>query len=597
MYMKKILTILITTSLLMPASSAVRAAYDPATAQGYLLAHNTSPWSVMGLSALAASNISAEHLRSVSATNAIQYAAPILALTAIGQDPRTFPSSDYAAGLKSFHRDGQLGDPRTLNDDIFGLLALISAGVPADDPAVTDAKSFLLAHQTGSGGWGITVTSSADTNMTASAILALRATGLGAADQRIKNALAYLRSAQNDDGGFPYDPASAFGRTSDTSSTAWVAWALNTLTIPLDSWSRGDNTPKTFLEARQTPSGYFEYQSGSAEDSFSAITTSYAVIALAGKSLPLRTLTPPAQTNQFDFRIEGSQSQICAGKTAGPTALDIIRTAAASCGFTYHFSQTDLGPYVDQINTDRAAGQTGWLYLVNYRPPSVGAADYRLQAGDQVLWFYGEFNWQPTRLTLSASDISSSVTVTATVEAFVDNHWRPLEAVTVAAGSQRFLTDATGRTTFSLPDGSYQIVASKDGFIRSSVLSLTVGSTPTTAVNLTVTINQPSPQQDTIAFTVEPGSINFGALVPGGSVEKNVKLKNTGNVSIRLTSSVSGDPLFRDNLSVNAAPWQRFRLSLGRSLHQIVPLRLSIPSANTAHGQKSASLTFWATAN
>ena len=122
------------------------------------------------------------------------------------------------------------------------------------------------------------------------AILALLSAGLSGSDEHVQNAVAYLRQAQNLDGGFPYDPQSAFGTASDTSSTAWVVWALNALGIAPATWEKNGKDPADYLSASQQSTGFFAYQPGSTEDSFSPVNTAYAVIALNGKTLPLRVL-------------------------------------------------------------------------------------------------------------------------------------------------------------------------------------------------------------------------------------------------------------------------------------------------------------------
>ena len=135
-----------------------------------------------------------------------------------------------------------------------------------------------------------------------------------------KTHLIFL-TAQNQDGGFTYDPTSSFGTASDSSSTAWVVWALNSLKIDPTSWNKAENNPISYLESNQSSAGFFKYQAGSPEDTFSAVTTAYAVIALAGKTLPVKLSSSPAQT--FAFRIEGKNETVCEGRAFGPTALDI----------------------------------------------------------------------------------------------------------------------------------------------------------------------------------------------------------------------------------------------------------------------------------
>ena len=106
----------------------------------------------MALALLGAGAIPTDYLKTLSGTTAIEYEAPILAITAQNLDPRTFGSTDYVAALEKFDNGGQIGDPTTINDDIFGILALMSAGEPATNTVVADAKKFVLANQQANGG-------------------------------------------------------------------------------------------------------------------------------------------------------------------------------------------------------------------------------------------------------------------------------------------------------------------------------------------------------------------------------------------------------------------------------------------------------------
>jgi len=132
-------------------------------------------------------------LKTFFGDSAISYAKPILAITATGQDPRTFPEEDFVEKLKSFTDDTQLGDPSLLNDDIWGILALRSAGVPASDPVIQNSKAFLLQDQNADGGWAWDAGGTSDTNDTAAAIMALLETGMTETDNAIQLARQYLK--------------------------------------------------------------------------------------------------------------------------------------------------------------------------------------------------------------------------------------------------------------------------------------------------------------------------------------------------------------------------------------------------------------------
>ena len=590
--MRKTSVLLVIASMFVWPLSGI--AYNAPSAASYLEAHNTSPWSVMALAALQ-ENPSADHLKNLSASPAIQYEAPIIAIAAIGEDPRTFGNSDYVAALKNFYQNGQIGDAQTLNDDIFGILALRAAGLPTSDSVITGSKNHLLAEQNADGGWGFTLSSSSDTNMTAAAILALLAAGVPSSSETSGTARTYLQNAQNADGGFPYDPGSQFGTDSDSSSTAWVVWALNALGVNASSWSQGDNTPLSYLEARQNSSGYFEFQPGSSEDAFSAVTTAYAIIALTGKFLPINIFLPASSGEEFVFRIEGKNEQVCAGNTAGPTALDIVRNASAICGFSYEITEASFGPYLSRINDDEAGGLTGWLYFVDFVLPDIGAADYQLQGGDEVLWYYGEFGWPPTRITLADNTVSSQESGAVTVEYEDGGSWLPLADAQVDAGGQTFSTNAAGQATLALSTGFYEVSATKTGFVRSNRESLQVGQPSSNSVGLTATVDAGQVGGATISFVVNPNEINFGTLQKGQSASREIEIHNTGDVGVILESIVGGDALYQSNLRVGNSSWQNFQTNLDEGEGNDYDLELSIP-ANYSGGSgiKSGQIPFGA---
>lgn len=244
----------------------------------------------MALSA-AGSSVDGSSLKDTSASSAIELEAPILAIAALGEDPRTYGPTDLIAALLGFYEGGQLGDPAALNDDIFGLLALHSAGAGSVDAAV-GAKAHILENQNEDGGWPFMNGGTSDTNSTAAAVMALVASGASSSEAPIAAAVSYLLSAQNEDGGYPYDPKSPWGTDSDASSDAWVMMALRAAGESITGAKA--STTEEHLRSLQAAEGYFAYQTGSSEDAFSPVTTSYALMALSGKTLPVRTIAPPA---------------------------------------------------------------------------------------------------------------------------------------------------------------------------------------------------------------------------------------------------------------------------------------------------------------
>ena len=594
----RIFTIIIVIASTLPYFNATSAfaAYNKSAAKTYLQSHSSSAFVTMALAALGETQISIDYLKNVSGNSAIDYTKPILAITALGADPRTFGSNDLVAKLKSFHQQNQIGDTATVNDDIFGILALLSAGETPNDGAVIDAKNFVLQNQNPNGGWGFAVSGGADSNITAAGIVALKSAGVASTDEKIIKALDYLKTAQNTDGGFTYDPKSSWGTQSDSSSTAWVLWALNSLGINESSWSKEGHSPSEYLASTQVQAGYFEYQPGSGENSLSADNTAWATIALEGKTLPIKTIAPLQK--QFPFRIEGANETVCEGKTEGPTALDIVKNASTLCGLTYHIKDTSFGPYLDKINNDEASGTQGWLYWVNFSAPSVGAADYELKDADEVLWAFGNFDVKPSKLSLSQNEINTGQSVAAEVQYLDGDQWKNLEAATVLVGASSFTTDTNGKANISGSDGYYKVFASKLGFIRSNKVLLKIGNPSSSSVSLSVNVSAgqvggTSTPPSTISFTIEPSSLDFGTLNPGQSLSKTLKLKNTGSTNLQFESQVSSGQLFKDNLKLDGKLWQQFNKLVASQNTGDVEASLFIPTGTVA-GQQTGNLIFWA---
>lgn len=382
-----------------------------AAAVSYLQTKDPSAWTTMALVASGETGLSGDHLKAAPGTTALSYTTPIMAIATLGENPRTYPDTDFVSALKGYYDGTQLGDAGTLNDDIFGLIALRSADESTSDATVAGIKAYLVANQNSDGGWGFATGGSSDTNMTSMGIMALVSAGVSTSDSSIQNALTYLQAAQNEDGGFPYDPNGSFGSPSDASSDAWVISALYSAGIDPESWVKDGNTPVSHLKSLQTDAGYFEYQPGSGEDAFTPVTTSYAAIALAGSGYPIQVgASPtPTDTDLIRFHIEGSSGTICSGEVSATTALEVVPNAAAKCGYTYVIEDTSFGPYLSTIGTDAAEGLAGWMYMTNGSQPGVGAADYSVDADDFVLWYFGEFGQEPPVLVQDTVSLSANV--------------------------------------------------------------------------------------------------------------------------------------------------------------------------------------------
>jgi prenyltransferase beta subunit len=221
--------------------------------------------------------------------SATEWERAILVITADNQNPYSFGGINYVEGLRSKHSAGQIGSATAVNDDAYGVLALVAANVPSSDPALVDATKFLLANQRSDGGFSYTTDASvgSDVDDTAAALAALaaaqdanvNAAGLTSA---LTQAQTYLLSKQNADGGFLSDPA--WGTASNVSSTGVALIALNSLGLGSSAQAL---QAQAYLISTQQPDGSFPYQlpvaAGQTGDTFNS---AYAVAALAGGTWP-----------------------------------------------------------------------------------------------------------------------------------------------------------------------------------------------------------------------------------------------------------------------------------------------------------------------
>lgn len=94
------------------------------------------------------------------------------ALAAAGRLNLTHPG---VAGVLRDFSEGQFGEPGQLNDDIWALLTLRKAGLPASDARLRQSAAALAANQTASGGFGWLQGENADSDTTGMALEALAA--------------------------------------------------------------------------------------------------------------------------------------------------------------------------------------------------------------------------------------------------------------------------------------------------------------------------------------------------------------------------------------------------------------------------------------
>lgn len=251
-----------------------------------------SAWATMGLAAAGRGPLALKRgghsvvdaLRGEASTleDAGDYERTILALHACGLPASSFGGASLL-GLLLKGRSGDGSFEHLVNITAFAIFALRVAGSSADNRVVDSAGRWLAAQQDRDGGFGFAGRGgSEDVDDTAAALQgAVAATGQRKSPLAAR-AVAYLRRAQNPDGGFPQQP----GGESNAQSTAWAVQGLVAAGVNAAAVKRGGSrSPIGYLESLAAPDGSVRYSRTSAQTP--VWVTAEALAALAGKPFPI----------------------------------------------------------------------------------------------------------------------------------------------------------------------------------------------------------------------------------------------------------------------------------------------------------------------
>ncbi len=200
----------------------------------------------------------------------------ILAAAAAGAHPRNFGGHHLVAALEArLGRDGAVSDQTNLT--AFAVLALRASGVT---PAPR-TLAWLVAQQDRDGGFNFaTAGAASDVDDTGAVLEALAGDARTAAVR--SRAVRFITRQQDRDGGFPASP----GAGSNAQSTAWAVQGLIAAGADPSSLHRGGApSPLSYLESLIAADGHVRYSSSS--DQTPVWVTAEAAMALAGKPLPL----------------------------------------------------------------------------------------------------------------------------------------------------------------------------------------------------------------------------------------------------------------------------------------------------------------------
>jgi energy-coupling factor transport system substrate-specific component len=199
----------------------------------------------------------------------------ILALAGAGVGIADFEGRDLVEELRS-RRSPDGSFQGQVNITAFGILALRAAGESGSP--VQRAAAWLRRAQNPDGGWGFQPDAPSDPDSTGAALQGLAAAGSGGG---IGGGVSYLRRAQEGDGGW----ALAEKGASNAQSTAWAVQGLLAAGADPAAIQAGGRSPFEYLAARQEGDGHFRYSSSS--DQTPVWVTSQALLAVEREPLPL----------------------------------------------------------------------------------------------------------------------------------------------------------------------------------------------------------------------------------------------------------------------------------------------------------------------
>lgn len=369
----------------------------------------------------------------VKATNgeidkqASDWARVIIALTAIGKDPRDVAGFNLVEKLEDLNFVNSQG----VNGTIYSLIALDTWNFELSPTATTTRDKLIqsiLSKELKNGGGFAWSGTTADPDMTGMVLQAL-APYQNQPNVRavIDRSITKLIDVQTTNGGF----ISTAGTPEAAESVAQVITALASLGIDANKDERFNKIIDNAMSFSTGDGGFKHVHSQTNANGMATVQVGYSLAAynrlLSGQTALYdmsdtkdRPSTPedgdddeepsPPDNNgnqpsvpsdkepigyaTVSIRISSSEVPLKPTATkvfAGETAFDALKRATDDNGIALSYRQTELGVYIDGIaglyEFDRGP-LSGWMYRVNGVFPSYSAASYVLSPNDVVEWVY-----------------------------------------------------------------------------------------------------------------------------------------------------------------------------------------------------------------
>lgn len=183
-----------------------------------------------------------------------EYSRAVLALTAIGKDPKNVSGYDILSPLYDYEKTARQG----VNGVVFALLALDSGDYYVPDGLREKYIEEILSYRLSDGGFGFDASETAsDIDMTA---MALQALSKYKTQENVKNsierALGFLSANQFEDGGF----ASANAETAESVSQVIIALCALGISVNDERFLKNGNTVTENLLSFMNDDGSFRHK-------------------------------------------------------------------------------------------------------------------------------------------------------------------------------------------------------------------------------------------------------------------------------------------------------------------------------------------------
>lgn len=399
--------------------------------------------------------------------NPADYSGFILGLMAMDENPQdALGGRNLTEELADRQEeDGTFGSS-AINMHIWSMVALDAAEETYDRES---ALEWLLGNQKPDGGFALSGIKG-DPDMTGMALLAL-SPYINQADvsSAVYESIEYLRNTQCESGGY-----SSWGSENSNSAAIVISGLV----------SVGQEVSSSIIDALleyRLPDNTFSYQKGG---STNFLSTAQSLIALGdiieNKSIFHRLSIPhlPPVGKKVGVRVEGSSNSIVNKEitvTSAVYAADALKQVLDSENISYDIQDGTWGQYINSIDGETAGkfgGYDGWLYLVNGDMASVGVGEYKIEDGDELVFYYGMY--PPDTLVPQVEiqpanpKVGESLTITVTSSYYDWNTGNTVELKVQNAGisfnGKVYVTDANGQAIVSSPvdKGTYTLKVSKD---------------------------------------------------------------------------------------------------------------------------------------